>query len=313
MSDPVRVTAVVKREPRRLFVLAAGIRFYESLSEWQGDDMDLPGGAIDAVRMVDFWEAVVKAGGYAADAGVKLTCLTNQQVTVAAIREKIAEVRKAARPDDVFVLFLSGHGVRLSDRWPKEQNVGDWYYVIPRTVERKDGKLVERVLKPEEYDRPDVLREAWLRDSVLAEELASLKCTPLLFLDCCQSGAAGSKVQAQNTLRGLSTCGLGPIVIAACDGNQSAWEPPGYRGGVFSREIGRTLEEDFVRAGGPKKKLTITQFYSAVRDRTADGVIGIRDRKGQPARQTPQITPPLDALRELDPTLVIAGEPRPDR
>ncbi len=295
VSPPVTVTAVVKRPARRLFVLTAGIRYYEQLGV-----ADLPGGVVDAMRMAKFWGGVQIGGGYDADAAVKPVCLKNEEVTKQRLLAEIEAVRKIARPGDVFVLFLAGHGVRMTDAGPSDEG-GDWYYVIPRADEKT-------LLTRTDYSKPEVLRRAWLRDAELAEALSALDCQPLLIVDCCQSGGTGIKPRPRNVVRALTPNGLGPVVLAACAENQSAWEPSGYRGGVFSREIGRILGDEFGAADADNDgQLTLNEFYQAARDRTMRGVAGILD-EGKPVRQEPDITPPADVLRDIG--LDLATKPK---
>ena len=96
---------------------------------------------------------------------IDATVLTNEQATIKGIMEAFDKLAKNARPDDLTVIFLAGHGVALDGK----------YYFIP-------------------FDLPDVtpqgIAEHGLTHDKLAEQLGRLPTTrTMVVLDTCFSGA----------------------------------------------------------------------------------------------------------------------------
>ncbi|MCE9566018.1 MAG: caspase family protein [Planctomycetes bacterium] len=301
VSAPVRFVAAVDRPTRRLFVIAAGIRFYEKATDALGRDMDLPGASRDAARMMQIWSQVQQFGGYATEGAPKAVLLLNENVTKERLLKEIKQVGEIARPDDVLVLCLAGHGAMFSaEAKAAEGTPKDWYYIIPRTDEKS-------VLSAADYRNPDKFRNAFIRDSELAEVLVNLDCQPLVFLDCCHSGAASAKVGeralTRNSTRGFSQNGFGPVVVAACAPHQLSWETGDTvqtRGGLFSRSVALTLGEQFSEADKNKDgALSVQEFFLAVQVGTEKGASAIVDDLGKPVQQTPQISPLPDRLSDL--------------
>ncbi|MBA4186928.1 MAG: hypothetical protein C0467_02815 [Planctomycetaceae bacterium] len=300
ISDPVRFTAAIDRPTRKLFVIAAGIRFYEKASDALGRDMDLPGASRDAARMSAIWAEVQKNGGYDFVNAPKPVLLLNEKVTKERLVAEIKEVGKVAQPDDVLVLCIAGHGAMFGDPKAGEGAPKDWYYVIPRTDEKT-------VLPAADYRNPEKYRNAFIRDAELADVLVGLECQPLVFLDCCHSGAASAKVGeralTRNSTRGFSQNGFGPVVVAACAPHQLSWEAGDTvqtRGGLFSRQVSLTLGERFADADRNKDgALSVQEFFLAVQRGTEQGATAIVDDLGRPVQQTPQISPLPDRLGDL--------------
>lgn len=300
VSAPVSFTADVVRPGRRLFVIAAGIRFYEKASDALGRDMDLPGASRDAARMAALWTQVQKDGGYDAAAAPPAVLLLNENVTKQRLLAAIKDVGKAARPDDVLVLCVAGHGGLFAADPKAADAAKDWYYIVPRL----DG---DTVLAAADYRNPEKYRAAFVRDAELADALVGLECQPIVFLDCCHSGAAGAKVGeralTRNATRGFAPNGFGPVVIAACAPHQLSWEAgdtAATRGGVFSRSVALTLGERYPEADRNRDgALSVQEFFLAVQAGTERGATAIVDDLGKPVQQTPQITPLPDRLADL--------------
>ena len=102
------------------------------------------------------------------------------------------------RPEDTCIIFLAGHGVFVEHKG----KTSTWLFCCP------------------DYDttRPE---ETGITSEVLYEKLAAIAGRKLVILDACHSGEA-----AANPVRKLVPGGRGPIILASCDRNQSAFEDP---------------------------------------------------------------------------------------
>ncbi|MFO0824417.1 MAG: caspase family protein [Gemmataceae bacterium] len=283
VSSTVRFTAAVDRPGRRLFVIAAGIRFFEKANDALGRDMDLPGATRDAARMSALWEQVQKTGGYDPELSPKPVLLLNDRVTKERLLAEIKEVGKTAHADDILVVCLAGHGAMFaSETKATEGTQKDWYYIIPRI----DDKTL---LDVPDYRNPEKFRKAFVRDAELAEALINLDCQPLVFIDCCHSGAASAKVGeralTRNQTRGFLQNGFGPVVVAACAPDQLSWETGdtlATRGGLFSRQVGLVLGEKFNDADKNQDgALSVQEFFLAVQAGTEKGATAIVDELGE--------------------------------
>jgi WD40 repeat protein len=280
VSRPVRVAGPPTARARRLYGVAVGINQYEYDS---GPLRDLTCAVADARKFRDAW-----AGHFGGPDG-KLSLLTDEAVTRAALLKAVAEAR-AAGPDDLFVLFLAGHGAL-------GEHVGgadEWYYLIPRGGGGPLGRA-------DWAKKSAALRDAFLRDDQLFDALAGLRCQTVVVLDCCHSGASGKareSVAATTRVRSLRPYGYGPVVIAACAPAQSSFEKDGQ--GFFTGRVVKALGREFGTADANRdRRLSAAELYEYVRAGVAKDVDGLEDENQQPVRQTPQIAPPVEDLTEL--------------
>ena len=111
-------------------------------------------------------------------------------------------------PEDRCIIFLAGHGIFVEHKATKERPPSTtWLFCCP------------------DFDatRPE---ETGITSEVLYEKLAKIAGRKLVILDACHSGeAAYQSVCGSVKYPG----GQGPIIIASCDRNQSAYEDPGKR------------------------------------------------------------------------------------
>ena len=270
---------------RRLFGVFVGIADYTPLHPF--GLKSLPGAGRDAHNMYHLFSAQQNQGavGNVGDPAERLVLLQDHQVTKAAVLAAIDKVGRTARPEDLFVCCLAGHGHVMQK---------DWLYLVPpRGEEAPFG--------------PDPLKqEAWLRtasvlDRELADALAKLKCQSIVLIDCCQSGAVVQLVgnsPAANATRALRPNGFGPVVIAACAPDQSSFEAR-FRG-IFSLAVQSTLSDGFNTADANRDgQLSVAEFFAAVQQET------IQSARSLGHNQTPQITPPADNLGDV----VVATRP----
>ncbi|HEV8264395.1 MAG TPA: pre-peptidase C-terminal domain-containing protein [Gemmatimonadales bacterium] len=154
--------AVVARPPA-----ATGGRVYGvfvGISNYGGRANNLMFTADDARRMYD---AMLRGAGMRAADGV---VLVDQQATLAAVRQAIERVGREAGPNDMFVLFYSGHGGRNP---------------------RAGGQAAD----PDNLDETLVFYDDDLSDDDLSQLLAGIRArVSLLVFDACFSGGFSKDV-----------------------------------------------------------------------------------------------------------------------
>ncbi|MGE0605954.1 MAG: hypothetical protein AB7O62_02430 [Pirellulales bacterium] len=125
--------------------------------------------------------------------------------TEANIREQFAALSQAAGPEDLAVVMFAGHGLG------------------------GDGSAFKFVAQ----DTSSINPQVGLNDSAIESLLGGLPCRTLLLLDSCHSGEESSRQQLRNW-PGLSA---GPMVLPACDADESSLEHPRYLHGLFSQTL----------------------------------------------------------------------------
>src|SRR5262249_3682536 len=104
--------------------------------------------AADARALAALFE---KRGG-ALFGSIKPTVLTDADATTEKVRQAIKDIAAAARPEDVLVVFLAGHGLALGQR----------YFFIPHEFKRTAGAAAEADVRKQGM-AGDVLAE-WLSE-----------------------------------------------------------------------------------------------------------------------------------------------------
>jgi uncharacterized caspase-like protein len=166
------------------------------------------------------------------------------------------------KPDDLLVVFLAGHGDLLGPGGkPRPPLVAG---VAARGFPVEVGQFV--------FCCPDYLPTKPAETALAAEELfdalAAVNCRKLVLLDACHAGGA---VQT-NMLRRFISNGQGPIVIAACDHNQSSFEDNDLGHGVFAYAVLEALGSKFRAA-----------------DRDSNGELSPAELYGYVARRVPEL------------------------
>src|SRR6266542_3357753 len=129
----------------------------------------------------------------------KVNVLLNQSEPV--IREAIDELFDQRRPDDLLVLYFSGHGVR--------DELGALYLAVKNTIRTRL--------------RSTAVKSDYIRDAMNQ----SRSKRQVVVLDCCNSGAfpQGTKAEVGGTMGMVSAFqGYGRYVLTASDEIQFAWE-----------------------------------------------------------------------------------------
>ena len=198
--------------------------------------------------------------------------------TEATTRRAIAAFYAAAKPDDLLLLYFSGHGV-LDDQ-------GRLYLAARDT----------------QHDLPQgsALPAAFITDGMDS----SRSRRQVLILDCCHSGAfargarsaAGAKAVTAATFEGI---GYGRAVLTATDSTQYAWEGDAVLGtaehSVFTQHLIDGLSSGAADGDGDGV-ITLEELYDYVYSRVVS--------------QTPRQTPRKWSYNQ-EGALVIARNPRP--
>ena len=242
-SAPVTADLLVPEPAKvrpRLFGLAVGVNKYGDAT------FKLNYSVADA-------EAVAETLGRVAKplySEVLIETLVNTDVTVSAIEKQVAAFTQAMRPADVFVLYLSGHGMAVDGR----------YHFLP-------WDLI--------YENDDVLSERSLSEERLLALLESVTANKsLIILDTCYAGrfvnamTDGTRVLLAS--RGASEKAAisrlmkasGRVVLAAT--TERKWALEGYKGhGVFTYALLQGLEGDADQTAGNKNNETTVDELSA--------------------------------------------------
>lgn len=162
-SEPARIDLTYTRDlpDPHLYLIAVGISRYAqgNLALQFADD--------DARELVTLFRR--RAGALYGER-VTVVELLDEQATGRAIREAIRAQAAAARPQDTLILFLSGHGTMVGQR----------YYFIPADFHLPPGAATEEAVRAGGVP-VDVLAESLTRGQALKR---------MLIVDSCASGGA---------------------------------------------------------------------------------------------------------------------------
>jgi hypothetical protein len=178
-----------------------------SINDYSDDELDLKFPNNDAKEL----SSRLKTIGKPIFEHVYTYALKDSQVTTEQIDTKVEEIAKRVKPNDVFVLYISGHGIT-------NESDGD-YYFIP-------------------YDCPngaDVTKKAI--NQLAFKKITSRINTPktVILLDTCQSGSMASQ-ELVNTSVNRFGGNTGVAIIAGASSRQNAID--GYKKhGIFTYTI----------------------------------------------------------------------------
>ena len=219
----------------RMFVLAIGVDKYRM------DAYRLNYAVKDAKEFA----TALKTVGAGLFASVQTTVLTDEDVSVGRIASAIDSIASDAKPHDVFVLFLGGHGKSIEGK----------YYYLPQTLDFKgEQPLTEGGIGQEKW-------QEWLA-KIDAQKT-------LLIFDTCDSGSAGAIIRGLDTSRQTAMEQLqyatGQNLIAAS--REAAQE--GYKDhGILTYALLETLN---LAEPGPEDEVNVVETRAKCRPaRTAD-------------------------------------------
>jgi uncharacterized caspase-like protein len=158
------------------------------------------------------------------------------------------QLAKKAGPDDRCILFLAGHGVFMAHKGGGQTFV----FCCPKF----------------DLTKPD---RTGLPVEVLFEKLAAIPCQKLVLFDACHTGMVA------NPSRQLTPGGQGPIVLAACDRNQSSFENPKLYGhGLFTKAVLEALDDQFGKADkSGDNVLTVAELFAYTQSRLPELLRGM--------------------------------------
>jgi hypothetical protein len=209
-----------------------------------------------------------KSGRFKADPD-HVKVLLNEQATVENIRTAINDVAKAARAEDLVVMYFSSHGTSAaSDAAMDDARSG---YIV--THETNLSNLYATAFPMEELRR------------VVEKRIRA--CRIVMFLDTCFSGdtvapAAGSKMLAvgiADSTKERIAQGVGRVVIASSRNDERSWESDRIQNSYFTYYLLQALRSK----GG---LADITTIFTSLQ-RSVPGAV----RKEWGARQTPVMWP----------------------
>ncbi len=218
------------RPPEKLvnvYGLAVGVSRYEN------PELSLGYAATDARQFKDLFEKELKRGYNQ----VQIDLLTDQQATRAAIRQKLEELQQQTlAPDDLLVLFLSGHGSGNDETLR--------YYFLPY-----DAVLARRV-----------------RTTIEAAELQTLLARRhggrvLLFIDTCHAGSMLTGKHALQAL-GQEIARAGNVVVfTSSSGGQVSLEWNKWGHGAFTLALLEALKGEADTAGTGRVTVISLEHY----------------------------------------------------
>jgi WD40 repeat protein len=255
VSEPARIrlhwrgAAAAEARAPNLFVLAVGV------SDYVDKELKLEYPANDARSFV---KALESQEGRAF-AKVTARILADGAATRAAVESELAALHRSARPDDLVVVFIAGHGV--------DEAEGGYHFLPVDT----DIKRIGRTALP--Y-------------SVLKRELAAVRANVVLFIDTCHSGDAfgrrGATTDVNRLVNDLTSAEYGMLVFAASTGEQVAFESPAWGNGAFTKAVIEGLSGEAAYRGRPYITAGMLDVYVSERVKELTG-----------GRQTPVSGKPL--------------------
>ena len=202
---PIHYNATTSDAPA-LYIVSVGIDQYAASDKLQ----KLDNAVNDAKGIIETLSNNTKS----LFATVKSTALLDEQAGLAKIKQALIQVGKKAKPNDIVVLFLAGHGISIDGR----------YYFLPYDAKLTDNNLKEQI------------KATSLTQKTLSDLLSALPTARVVVLiDSCNSGAfavPGSVMQSRAWTGSLGQ-NTGRFVLAGTSNDQEALD--GINGhGVFT-------------------------------------------------------------------------------
>ena len=209
-SEPGRIIVRCEKPKQRpqLYMVAVGISDYADAERF-----DLICARNDAKAMGDLFSA--RGESFYGAGRVHVTTVLDDKATAEGIEKAIADVASKAKPTDVFILTLSGHG----------RTIGQRYYFIPYNFQSGGEQEIDAKI-----------REQAIPHDELNDWIATVAATKrVLIYDTCQSGAtitrnAFEREHALESLARKSGC----HIIAAASSSENAQELPDIGHGALT-------------------------------------------------------------------------------
>jgi hypothetical protein len=184
----------------RLILVAVGVDIYADAS------LNLRYAVADARTVAEG----MRSGGAGLFREIRVTLLMDRDATRENILRALAEAAEAARPEDTFVLYIAGHGIRTE---PDRR-----FLFLPHEADISGGM--------------ESLRRTGLDEATLVAALARIRARDgFLFVDTCHAG--------QVTIDSLAAIGneTGRYLLAASTSVQEALDSYDDRNGVFAYAV----------------------------------------------------------------------------
>jgi WD40 repeat protein len=281
-APPVLVTVARPAARPDLYGLFAGVGDYRKSRPRQ---VDLRA-AEDVEALKKAWEA--QRGKLFEQAHFDL--LRDEEVTRAAVLDKLAALAAKVRPDDLLIFELGGHGVGVEDLRAAKVPARDLQGLGSFLFACGDFNLKD-------------LPGSTISVEEIYQKLVKLPCHKLILLDTCHAGRAreaiarvakGQVVESpSDPVRELTQEGIGPIILAACGPHESAQEEATVdleqAFSLFAVALRRTLEDEevFVSADtnhdqslGARElaEAVRNQVRALVRELRRQGVAGVEEQ-----------------------------------
>jgi hypothetical protein len=177
---------------------------------------------------------------------VQVNLLTNRQATRANLLEALEALAQKATPEDVVMIFLSGHGV--------QDRTGD-FYLVPW-----DGDL-------------EKLRSTGVNLFEFEKTIAELPSKVLVLIDACHAGAVdhpGWKgIEAVPLIRAFQRGGGGVTVLSSSTGAEESREHEDWQHGAFTYALLEGLQEgkaDLIQDG----VIQVSELLAYVKNRVPE-------------------------------------------
>ena len=275
-------------EQHRLFGLCIGVNNYRGAKDFDGSAItNLPYCKEDAQTLRDVLHTQQQLGAFRQS---DIRMLGDEDVSKKRITEILTDVAKQASPDDVFVLFLAGHGwaKQISYR-PTKVDPTTFVFVTPNfDVRNPDETGLSFFQKPRSADDSS--------GDTLYELLVNIPCHKIVLLDCCHSGSIG---KSTDMIRCLTPELVGPVIFTACDQHEESYPSRKNQHGVFTTAIFEALRERSVADGTTRRDRVTTR---EIADWTQKRVPQILKEESPVLRQNPQFYFP-----EVTPSHILFG------
>ena len=244
---PIHYNAAISDAPI-LYIVSVGIDQYAASDKLQ----KLDNAVNDAKGIIETLSNNTK-GLFAT---IKSTALLDEQAELAKIKQALIQVGKKAKPNDLVVLFLAGHGISIDGR----------YYFLPHDAKLTDNNMKEQI------------KATSLTQKTLSDLLSALPTSRVaVLIDSCNSGAfavLGSVMQRSSQERswtGSLAQNTGRFVLAGTSNDQEALD--GINGhGVFTAVLldGLDGKADQEMSGNRDQRVNIAELLAYTRKRVPE-------------------------------------------
>jgi WD40 repeat protein len=261
--------------PRRLFAIVCGI------SDYAAPDLRLGFPAMDAVRFAQ----ALRLGAERAKpviAGYDIALLTTADApgalppTKANLERAFAHVREKAKPDDILVVYLAGHGIALST------DNSLYCYLTQEANSADTAKLAAD---------PVLRRQTTITSAELADWINRIPATyRVMALDTCAAGAAEAKLTEKRDAPGDQIRAMerfkdrtGFHILMGCAADRVSYEASRYGQGVLTYALLQGMKGAALREGEWVDVRTLFSYAEDEVPKLAGDIGGIQ----QPRYQKP--------------------------